>query len=97
MRKCILVTGGAGFIGNHLCEKVLAEGHENFYVWIILCKANGYDSKTKSIFSLSILQGVDYILPMIPLLYLMRVLCSEKFGLMGFPQVFVNCFRGFNR
>ena len=35
-RKRIAITGGAGFLGSHLCEKLLAEGHE------VLCIDNFY-------------------------------------------------------
>jgi hypothetical protein len=34
MRKSVLVAGGASFLGSHLCERLLAEGHQ------ILCLDN---------------------------------------------------------
>ena len=34
--KTVLVTGGAGFIGSHLCERLLARGHA------VLCDDNYY-------------------------------------------------------
>jgi len=36
LRKRILVTGGAGFIGSHLCRRLVAEGNE------VLCVDNFY-------------------------------------------------------
>ncbi|HEX7054070.1 MAG TPA: UDP-glucuronic acid decarboxylase family protein [Burkholderiales bacterium] len=36
LRKRVLVTGGAGFLGSHLCERLLAEGHD------VLCVDNFY-------------------------------------------------------
>ena len=40
-QKKILVTGGAGFLGSHLCERLLADGHE------VLCVDN-YFTGTKA-------------------------------------------------
>ena len=34
IRKRVLVTGGAGFLGSHLCERLLADGHD------VLCADN---------------------------------------------------------
>lgn len=36
LRKRILVTGGAGFLGSHLCDRLLGDGHE------VLCLDNYY-------------------------------------------------------
>ena len=32
----ILITGGTGFIGNHLCRKLLNQGHYTYVLIIIL-------------------------------------------------------------
>lgn len=41
--KKVLVTGGAGFLGSHLCEKLLAQGHD------VLCVDNFYTGDKNNI------------------------------------------------
>jgi len=41
--KRVLVTGGAGFLGSHLCDKLIAEGHE------VLCVDNFYTGRRQNI------------------------------------------------
>ena len=41
--KRILITGGAGFLGSHLCERLLNEGHD------VLCVDNFYTSTRQNI------------------------------------------------
>jgi UDP-glucuronate decarboxylase len=43
MRERILVTGGAGFLGSHLCERLLHEGHE------VICVDNFYTGRKQNI------------------------------------------------
>ena len=42
-RKRILVTGGAGFLGSHLCERLVGEGHE------VLCVDNFYTGRRNNV------------------------------------------------
>jgi UDP-glucuronate decarboxylase len=42
-RKRILVTGGAGFLGSHLCERLLQDGHD------VLCVDNFYTGSKDNI------------------------------------------------
>ena len=41
--KRIIVTGGAGFIGSHLCERLLSEGHE------VLCVDNFFTGRRTNV------------------------------------------------
>lgn len=43
VRKRALVTGGAGFVGSHLCERLLAEGHD------VLCVDNYFTGRKENI------------------------------------------------
>ena len=44
--KRILITGGAGFLGSHLCEKILAQGHE------VICVDNCFTGTKSNIYHL---------------------------------------------
>src|SRR5215831_6972818 len=45
-RKSTLVTGGAGFIGSHLCERLIAAGHE------VICLDNFFTGRRENILHL---------------------------------------------
>ena len=47
MKKRILVTGGAGFLGSHLCERLLNEGNE------VLCLDNFFTGRKENIIHLT--------------------------------------------
>ena len=45
-RKKILITGGAGFVGSHLCERLLAEGNE------VVCLDNYFTGQKQNVLHL---------------------------------------------
>jgi UDP-glucuronate decarboxylase len=51
----VLVTGGAGFIGSHLCERLLGEGHE------VLCLDNFFTGAKRNIIHLMDNPGFELI------------------------------------
>jgi len=51
IRKTVLVTGGAGFLGSHLCERLLADGHN------VLCVDNFFTGAKDNI---AHLLGIPY-------------------------------------
>jgi UDP-glucuronate decarboxylase len=46
LKKRILVTGGAGFLGSHLCERLLNEGHD------VICADNFFTGTKDNVLSL---------------------------------------------
>ena len=51
--KRILVTGGAGFLGSHLCERLIAQGHE------VLCVDNYFTGRRANVAHLLDLPGFE--------------------------------------
>lgn len=55
MLKRILVTGGAGFLGSHLCERLVAEGHD------VICLDNYFTGRKKNISHLMDMKNFELI------------------------------------
>ena len=55
MMKRVLVTGGAGFLGSHLCERLLEEGHE------VLCVDNFFTGAKRNILHIFDNPGFEFI------------------------------------
>ena len=53
--KKILVTGGAGFLGSHLCERLVAQGHH------VLCVDNYFTGSKRNIDHLLDFHNFDVI------------------------------------
>ena len=52
MNMRILVTGGSGFIGSHLCKKLLSQGH------YVICLDNNFTGSMNNILELKTWENV---------------------------------------
>ncbi len=55
LNKRIIVTGGCGFLGSHLCEKLVKEGHE------VLCVDNCFSGTKQNIADLHNIPNFEFI------------------------------------
>ena len=55
MKKRILVTGGAGFLGSHLCERLCQQGHD------VICLDNFFTSQKSNVEHLLPLENFELI------------------------------------
>ena len=53
--KRILITGGAGFVGSHLCRKLILEGHE------VICVDNLFTGKKENIYDLLDYNNFEFV------------------------------------
>lgn len=53
--KRILITGGAGFVGSHLCRKLTLEGHE------VICVDNLFTGKKENIYDLLDYNNFEFV------------------------------------
>ena len=67
MSKRILITGGAGFIGSHLSERLLREGHE------VICMDNFFTGSKQNILHLTDYPGFEVIRHDVTVPYVMEV------------------------
>ena len=63
LRKRVLVTGGSGFLGSHLCERLLQEGCE------VICVDNIFASSK---------QNIEHLLPNLRLEVISHDITSPK-------------------
>ena len=68
MKKKILVTGGAGFLGSHLCERLLNEGNE------VVCLDNYFTGQKQNISHLLSNPYFELIRHDVQLLFLLKLM-----------------------